>query len=318
MVAFRPLDPERDLPALAVLLNLTATLPVTPDLLIEWRRHADPARLRQQIVAVDDADQPVGIGDCVRDPWMPAGQFWLDVIVQPDTRGQGVGAQLYDASEAWAREQGALYVGSDVRDDQPEGLRFAEVRGFKQVQHTAEHMLDLPTFDPEIFAPLIDRLQSEGFAFLSYAEAGDTRDHRKAIYKLHKRVIVDDPTFTGAHLPFAEYSKRIFESSWARADELLVAVRGAAWVGFTQFADFPDSATVLSTYTGVEEQYRQRGVATALGALALAHAKARGMSTARLTVDLRDEPAQALAVRLGYLASPGSQRMVKGLKEVES
>lgn len=315
MVNFRPLDPERDFPALAALLNLTATLPVTPDLLAEWRRRADPARLRQQIVAADEADQPVGIGDCVRDPWMPAGQFWLDVVVQPEYRGQGIGAQLYDACEAWARSSGALYVGGDVRDDQPEGLRFAEARGFKQVQHTAEHQLELAAFGFAAFAPLIARLKSEGFEFLSYEDAGDTRDHRKAIYKLHKRVILDDPTFTGAHLPFAEYSRRIFEAPWARADELLIAARGADWVGFTQLADFPDSSTVVSTYTGVQEPQRERGLATALGALALAHAQTRGVRLARLTVDLRDKPLGALAARLGFSASPGSRRLVRALGE---
>jgi GNAT superfamily N-acetyltransferase len=313
MIGLRLLDPARDLPALTALLNLTANVPVTPELLAEWRSRAHPERLRQQMVAVDEADALVGLGDCVRDPWMPPGQFWLDIIVAPGHRRQGIGAQLYEASAAWAREQGALYLGGDVRDDQPEGLRFAEARGFRAVQHTVEHQLDLTGFDLDPFAPLIARLQADGFEFLSYADTGDTRDHRKAIYRLHKRVIVDDPTFTGAHLPFAEYSQRIFESPWARADELTIAVRGAAWVGFAQLADFPDSSTVVMTYSGVEEAHRRRGVATALTALALAHAKARGVATTRLTADSRDAATQALAARLGFTAEPGSRRMVRKL-----
>jgi GNAT superfamily N-acetyltransferase len=315
MVDFRPLDPERDLGALAALLNLTANLPVTPELLAEWRRRAHPDRLRQQWVAVDDADGLIGVGDCVRDPWMPPGQFWVDILVAPAFRQQGIGAQLFEVSAAWAREQGALYLGGDVRDDQPEGLRFARTYGFQEVQHTAEHQLDLAGFDFAVFAPLIARLQADGFNFLSYEEAGDTRDHRKAIYRLHKRVIVDDPTFTGVHLPFDEYRKRIFESTWARADELFVALRGAAWLGFTQLADFPDSSTVVMTYTGVEDAYRRRGVATALKALALAHAKARGVNTARLTADSRDVATQALAARFGYAAEPGSRRMVRSIQD---
>lgn len=311
MVHYRLLNPDSDLPALAALLNLTATVPVTPELLAEWRRRAHPDRLRQQLIAVDDADALIGIGDCVRDPWMPSGQFWIDVAVAPEHRQQGIGTVLYDASEAWALEQGGLYFGADVRDDQPEGLHFARARRFVTIQHTAEYQLALAEFNPDIFAQRSASLAADGFEFLSFEAAGDTRDHRKAVYKLHKRVILDDPTFTGLHLPFAEYSKRIFDSPWTRADELIVALRGAAWVGYAQLADFPDSATVMLSYAGVEEAFRRRGLATVLSALALAHAKTRGVISARFTIDLRDEPALALTARLGAAAEAGSQRMIR-------
>ncbi len=311
MIHYRPLDPERDDPALAALLNLTSKVPVTPEMLRQWRERADAGRVRIQLVAVDADDQPVAVGDCVRDPWMPAGQFWIDVIVRPDDRGQGIGAHLYAACEAWAVEQGALYLGDDVRDDQPEGLRFAEARGFKKMQHTVDHRLDLPAFDPNAFAPVRTALEGDGFAFLSYAETEDRRDHRKAIYKLNKRTVVDDPSFVGSHLPYDEYSRRVFESPWARSDELLIATRGDRWVGFTQLADFPESGAVVSLYTGVEREYRRRGLATALIAQALAHARGRGAQVARLSVDGRDEAMQGIAARLGFTADPGSYRMVR-------
>lgn len=313
MVDYRPLDPARDYPAVVDLMNLTSTVPVTPDLLRQWAERADPGRARQQIVAVDEADQVIGIGDCVRDPWMPLGQFWTDVIVQPAWRMQGIGAALFSVSEAWAIANGALYLGDDVRGDQPEGRRFAEARGFKPVQHTIEYSLDLAGFQPEPYAPLQAELEAGGYRFFSYAEAEDSRDHRKTIYKLNKRTVVDDWSFVGSHLPYAEYAKRMFESPWARHDELLIAAKGETWVGFTQLANFPDSGAVVSIYTGVEREHRKQGLATTLLGLAASHAAARGVPSLRITTDGRDETMQGIAQRLGAVSNAGAYRMVKTL-----
>lgn len=313
MVDFRPLDPEQDYPALAALMNLIATVPVTPDLLQQWAQRADPGRARQQIVAVDEAGQVIGLGDCVRDPWMPLGQFWVDVIVEPAWRLQGIGAQLFAVSEAWAIANGALYLGDDVRGDQPEGRHFAETRGFKPVQHTFEYRLDLPDFNLDDHVARMAELERDGYRFFSYEEAGDSRDHRKALYKLNKRTIVDDWSFVGSHLPYQEYSKRTFESSWSRADELMIAAKGDLWVGFTQLADFASSEMVVSVYTGVEREYRKRGIATSLLALSCAHARSRGVQTLRVSMDGRDETMQGIATRLGAVGDSGSYRMVKTL-----
>jgi GNAT superfamily N-acetyltransferase len=312
-VEYRPLAPDRDYPAVAALMNLVASVPVTPDLLRQWAERADPGRARQQIVAVDEADQVIGVGDCVRDPWMPVGQFWADVIVDPAWRMHGIGAALFSVSEAWAVANGALYLGDDIRGDQPEGRRFAEARGFKPVQHTFEYRLDLPSFSLDAHAPLLAELEQDGYRFFSYEEAGDTRDHRKAIYKLNKRTVVDDWSFVGSHLPYAEYCKRIFEASWARHDELIIAAKGELWVGFTQLADFQASGMVVSVYTGVEREYRKQGLATALIALSASHARSRGVQALRISMDGRDETMQGIAERLGAAGDAGAYRMVKTL-----
>lgn len=313
MVSYRPLDAEQDYPALATLMNLVATVPVTAGLLRQWAQRADPGRARQQIVALDDDGRIIGIGDCVRDPWMPPGQFWADVIVEPAWRMQGIGAQLFAVSEAWAIVNGALYLGDDVRGDQPEGYRFAEARGFKPVQHTFEYNLGLPAFSLDPHAGRMAALERDGYQFFSYEEVGDSRDRRKALYKLNKRTLVDDWSFVGSHLPYQEYSKRTFESSWSRSDELMIAAKGELWVGFTQLADFPDSGMVVSVYTGVEREYRQQGIATTLIALSAAHARSRGVQALRMSMDGRDETMQGIARSLGATSDSGSWRMVKTL-----
>jgi len=75
--------------------------------------------------------------------------------------------------------------------------------------------------------------------------------------------------FVGSHLPYQEYCKRMFESSWSQPDELMIAAKGSLWVGFTHLADFPASQMVVSINTGVEREYRKQGIATSLVALAL-------------------------------------------------
>ena len=130
-----PVDAERDYPRLAELINLIRPGYVTAELLHAWDENAPAGRIRWRVVAVAEGGRIVGFGDTGRDPYLPAGQFWLNVIVDPAYRCQGIGEMLYDDVAAFAWEMGATSLLSEVVEGSPEGRCFLEHRGFAVEEH---------------------------------------------------------------------------------------------------------------------------------------------------------------------------------------
>ena len=130
-----PVDAERDYPRLAELINSVRPGYVTAELLQAWDANAPVGRIRWRVAAVAEGGRIVGFGDTGRDPHLPAGQFWLNVIVDAAYRRQGIGEMLYEDVAAFAWELGATSLLSEVVESSPEGRRFLEARGFTIEEH---------------------------------------------------------------------------------------------------------------------------------------------------------------------------------------
>jgi GNAT superfamily N-acetyltransferase len=77
---------------------------------LTWQRLLDGQDGMAGFVAVDDADQPVGIVHLVfhRSTWSPAQYCYLeDLYVDPAARGKGIGRALIEASYREADRRGA-------------------------------------------------------------------------------------------------------------------------------------------------------------------------------------------------------------------
>src|SRR5262249_57703777 len=73
---------------------------------------------------------------------------FTELHVLPAARRGGVGSALYAAVSRWAAARG--YTGFEVfvSDADPEGLRYAQVRGYEGVERYHDVALDLPVPDP--------------------------------------------------------------------------------------------------------------------------------------------------------------------------
>lgn len=142
-----PVDAERDYPRLAELINLIRPGYVTAELLHAWDENAPAGRIRWRVAAVAEGGRIVGFGDTGRDPHLPAGQFWLNVIVDPADRCQGAGEMLYDDVAAFAWEMGATSLLSEVVESSPEGRCFLEHRGFAVEEHVGASVRSLTGAD---------------------------------------------------------------------------------------------------------------------------------------------------------------------------
>jgi RimJ/RimL family protein N-acetyltransferase len=79
-------------------------------------------------------DRLVGVLDAVRDYPAPH-EWWLGLmLLEPQERNQGRGAEWYRAFESWVAEQGARQIRLGVVEQNGKGLRFWQRLGFESLE----------------------------------------------------------------------------------------------------------------------------------------------------------------------------------------
>jgi len=237
----------------------------------------------------------------------------LELTVAPERRRQGVGGRLYDEQVRFMRAHGATRLEAETPDNLPEGLRFAEQRGFVVNRHIYESTLDLATFDETPFAGAIATAQASGIRFTSLANLGDTEEAQRRLYAINRAYCFDIPGRDETFEPFEEWRKFVCGASWYRPDGQVVALdttHDDAWVGMAAIGIFPETNSAYHMITGVDRAYRGRGLALALKLLVLRCARRYGVARARTNNDSLNAPILAINRRLGYQSQPGHYTLI--------
>jgi GNAT superfamily N-acetyltransferase len=312
MPTFRPFNLDTDAADLARLYSTTVPDPVTAETIHDWwTPRKDEVRFT---MLACDGERVIGYWDVDRETWMHPGYWYVKVIVAPEYRGQGLGAQMYEAALAVARQQpGASHLETQVREDCPEALRFAQKRGFEIERHAFSSILDLETFDEQKFAPLMERVR--GFRFFSLAEAGVTPENKHKLYEVNRASALDNPGNSGVFPDFDSFSMNVFDAAWFRADTQILAADGDQWVGLSAISVDAERGVSYNAFTGVLREYRGRGLAQALKLHTILLAKRFGMHYIRTDNDSQNAPMLAVNRKLGYQPESGSYRMLCVLSE---
>ena len=314
MVTFRPMNIRTDAADMARLYSHTVTEPIPIETVRDWWTLRQ-GEIRVTMLALDENCQVIGCWDVDRETWMEPGHYYIKVIVAPEERGQGLGAQMYEAALDAARECGATHLESSVRETNLISLKFAERRGFKIDHHSFESTLDLTDFDEHRFDDLMARLHAEGFRFFSLAEAGTTEENKHRLYEVNRAAGLDNPGNHGIFPDFYAFSKNVFEASWFRADTQILVSHGERWVGLSAIGIYPEDQHAYNAFTGVLREYRGRGLAQALKLQTILLAKKAGMRYIRTNNDSKNAPMLAVNRKLGYKPEPGSYQLLCVLKE---
>ncbi|MEO6892959.1 MAG: GNAT family N-acetyltransferase [Ktedonobacteraceae bacterium] len=313
----RPIDPQSDFPRMAELYNTFEPEPLTAEELGRWVQQASPARIHQRIAAIDEQGQLVGFNNSGRDPWMPPGRFWIEVVVDPFWRKQGIGELLYTHALQFVQEQRATTLEAEVRDHMPDSLHFAQQRGFKIDRHHFESTLDLAMFDEARFAGTIEAVEASGIRFFTLANLGDTMEAQQRLYEINRRYAGDIPGRGESFTPFEQFHKEVFEAPWYRADCQIVAADGDRWIGMSATGYFAETKHMYNMMTGVEPAYRGRKIALALKLLSIRRARAYGAAYMRTNNDSQNAPILAVNRKLGYRAEPGKYLLLHTLQDEE-
>ena len=148
--------------------------------------------------------------------------FQVNVVVDEAFRRQGIGTDLYDHLFEEFIQHEPKVLRADAYDNLPSGLPFATSLGFNDVFREGPSHLDLATFDPEPFVALVQRLESEGVEFLSYAAYRKRNpDFAQPLYAAYCEAWKDVPKEEES-----EISENDFQA-WVVADDSQVDKRSA-------------------------------------------------------------------------------------------
>lgn len=312
-ISLRPFNIETDAARYAELVNTIVQDPVDAARVTEWHHNFPPDGIRQRTAALDEQGVIVGSGEASRRPTMVAGAFFVEPIVAPEFCRRGIGAQLYDDAVAFAHANGATRLISEVRDNEPAWLKFAQTRGFAIDRHIFESTLDLATFDETRFAGVIEAVQAQGIRVLTLADAGNDETHQRKLYALNRDAALDIPGWEGEFARFEDFNRYVFQASWFRAEGQILAADGDDWVGLAATGFFQKTNSAYNMHTGVARAYRGRHIALALKLLAIRRAREWGATHLRTNNDSHNTPILAINRQLGYQPEPGFFKLVKGL-----
>ena len=223
--------------------------------------------------------------------------LWID----SEQWSEALADTLLGKAAEFARSRGAkrltTYLTLFSKDDPM--VPFLARHGFSEVDRIAPVMLDLATYDPARFTSPAP----EGIRFFSYAEAGDTEEHRHKLYALGVTLDRDVPT-NDVHAepaPFENWQKRFDRPEHDSNALLLAANEAGEWIGVTQIG-FQEGTNIGWTFlTGVLPDYRGLGIASALKLRAIDAAQARGCRLI-LTENHQDNaPMRAINKKLGFV-----------------
>jgi GNAT superfamily N-acetyltransferase len=180
-VEIRPFE-AADADAAAELVRpLQPGILITPAYFIH-RERSEPQRTRRRTWLADEDGDVVGFAtSSVKwDEPGVVGRFWIGV--RPDRRKRGIGAALYELAEGHARRERVQRLTIEV-DDDPDGHRFVEARGFEAISAEIVSLLDPERTDLGELDALAESTSAAGFELKTLEAMEGRRDEMAAFYE---------------------------------------------------------------------------------------------------------------------------------------
>ena len=272
----------------------------------EFRQRArvleDPRIFHLGIVAEDAATRAVvGFGAVNNSPWnFDPAKYSVEVMIDPDHQGRGLGRDLFEVLEESARKRGATLLWASVRAEDPRSVRFFRRSGFVERRRSWASRLDLSERSRPLPATVAPPREVR---FTSIADEGpNRREVRQRLYRLRIESGKDVPSMgTPSRYSFEQFLAISFRDPRFLPEATLVARVGDRYVSVTaleRVEGVPDTLHV--GYTGTLREFRGRGLATELKRRAIALAGARGYRYLTTDNDSRNAPIRKINRRLGF------------------
>ncbi len=152
---------------------------------------------------------------------------------------------------------------------------------------------------PEPYRAGIARLEADGIVFTALADIGDTSENRRRYYDADCAAAQDVP---GEEFltSWEEYESEVFQGPEYRPEGAFLAMDAEVMVGVAHVMLNSEHDRMENAFTGVNREYRGRGIAQALKALTIMYAKEFGVSEILTENDSENAPMLAVNGKLGY------------------
>jgi GNAT superfamily N-acetyltransferase len=223
---------------------------------------------------------------------------YVILTVPREQRRRGAGTALLEAATRWAGERALAALEGPAPEDDPDGVAFAERRGFLEIGREGRLVLHLATVD----APAID--PPPGLEIVTWAQRPELA---RGMYEVAREAFPDVPGDDDIEIePYKDWLEHHMSGSGDRPEATFAALAGDEVVGYAKFS-LTSARPNVATHdmTGVKRAWRGRGVAGALKRAEIAWAKANGYERLQTQNEMRNEPIRRLNERLGYKPAPG-------------
>ena len=306
-------NPTEDFPRIAQLLSADAAETTTAqDLLFEHNVEM-PERILRHAVAINAQGLVVGFNFAGHYPSMQPGQYFVNVVVDPAHRNQGIGTQLWQDLLNYLRAQGADALLAEVQEGDPLHYRFAEKRGFTPRTHELRAILDLQHFDEDNFAAITPQVEAMGIRLTAFADVAPSEENIRKLYDINGVAALDDPASDGAYINYENYKKVIFGASWFQPEGQMIALDGNKFVGLSAISYSAEEQTGFIMISGVDAAYRNRKIMQALTLRAIRYARDKGATRVVTHVETVNAPMRHINQKFGFLEEPGKYEMERKL-----
>lgn len=314
-ITIRPRTPADDERFLAIRNTIGPDrAPVT----VEEHRRAialEPERAEQRIVVAERGGEILGQAAWLRRIFTAeADTFWMNLMVDPEHWGTGIGRALYGHVLCDLQERSARKVYGSVREDQPDAEAWATRRGFVRTGHGDRiSRLDVQNANLEKSRAAAQRAEADGIRISTLADIGIGEDVIGKLRDLDESTSRDIPgeeDYVG--MPAEEFKRFFMEMPGMSPDIFWVALDGDEIIGMAllqrrgeQYAD--------NAYTAVARAYRGRGIARALKLRTVEWAQQNRVRYIITGNDPANKPMLAINIDLGYQFLPANIQLVKEL-----
>ena len=264
----------------------------------------DSKYLFQRLV-VEEHGRLLGVASYNETPWsyLP-GKYQWQILVHPDEERRGIGSAVYDHIQQALQQQepAPTLIVTSTREDKPQSIRFLQKRGYQPTMRWVVSELDVSQFEAARFATLRQKLADEGIIIRTLPEQIELDpDWQQAIYDLDWQLTLDEPSpQPPTRLPFDQYVRDFIEAHYVIMEAWWVALHDGRYIGMTQLNRNQHDPNGFETgFTGTIRDYRRRGNATALKAIAIEYAQQKG-ANAILTGNEENNPMYQINANLGF------------------
>ncbi|MEM7128253.1 MAG: GNAT family N-acetyltransferase [Chloroflexota bacterium] len=305
----RVADPNQDFPRIAELLSADASETTNAQELIDEHNVEMDGRILRHAVAVNNNGEVVGFNFAGHYPSMPIHQYYVNVVVDPGHRNQGIGAQLWEDVVSYLQKQSADALLADVYEGDPVHFQFAEKRGFKTRIHELRAVLDLSTFNESKFAGFTERVEATGIRLASFADVEQSEENIRRLYDINGVAALDDPASDGAYINYENWMKVIFGGSWFQPAGQMIALDGDNFIGMSAITYDAEENAGFTLISGIHADYRDRKIMQALKLRAINYARSKGAARVVTEFETGNAPMRAINQKFGFVEEEGKYEM---------
>jgi mycothiol synthase len=306
-----------DYSAIARVLTLESPeWPTSAEELVQEDAMRDPQFYRAVFVAEDTAfkEHPVvGMASVGHDPYAHReGKFKVNIRVQPNMQGHGVGESLYNTILEHIEPFAPRELYAEVWEKHERAMRFVTERGFVEEWRRIDSTLDVSHFDFIPYDGLEERVNASGIIIKTYDELAHDADRVAKLYALDRTLWEDIPYGEPVtNISLEQFVRENVDAENFVPEACFIAVTETdnTYIGYSKLT--PGEGFCIIDMTGMLREYRSKGVATLLKLRGIEYARQHGYLTIRTENDAVNTAVLSLNAKLGFQPQGATIRFVK-------